>query len=104
FVRVNPVDGTIVTGFRYAAGEVQTIFQIFQGSGIRLSVVAEAETSISSNLKRSSGPKLDRAIEGDAKQIAALSEEGGVNYSKRRGWINYDHGERACPEPSRRVG
>ena len=51
FIRMNQADGRLITGFDFSDGQVRTNIQILQGSELRLRVVAEAETSTSSNLK-----------------------------------------------------
>jgi hypothetical protein len=87
FVRVSQTDRTTVTGFGLGSGQVRTHIQIFQGTGLSLRLVAEAETSTSSKLKPGLGPTLDSVIEGDAKRTAAQVAEKIADYYKRQGWI-----------------
>jgi len=88
FLRPNDRDRTMMTGFGIGDGQVRTKVQIMQGSGLRLGVVAESETSTKSNLRSLSGPIPAGIIEGEAKQIAAEVADRIIAYYKRRGWLN----------------
>jgi hypothetical protein len=87
FVRTSKTDRTTLTGFDLGDGQVRTNIQILQGTGSTLRVVAEADTSTSSNLKPGLGPALDAAIKGDAKRTASHVAEKIADYYKRQGWI-----------------
>ena len=88
FLRTNPRDGSTVAGFALGSGQVRTQLQIYQGTGIRLRLVAEGQTSTPSNLKSGLGNDAMRAaIEAEAKRTATQVADRFADYYKRQGWI-----------------
>lgn len=87
FLRTRPNDRSTLVGFGVRDGQVRTHIQIFQGTGYNLRLVAEAESTIESNLKLGSSPTTAAIIEADSKRAAAQVAERIADYYKRQGWI-----------------
>lgn len=87
FLRTRPNDRSRLVGFGFRDGQVRTHIQIFQGTGYNLRLVAEAESTIESNLKLGSGPTTAAIIEADSKRAAAQVAERIADYYERQGWI-----------------
>ena len=87
FLRRSQKDGSTLIGFGLGGGEVRARFQIFQGAGLNLRLVAEADITTPSNLKPTPGSTLDAAIAADAKKTAGQMANRIAEYYKREGWI-----------------
>jgi hypothetical protein len=88
FMRPGRPDGPMVAGFGVADGLVHTNIEIYQGTGLNLQVVAQAEIATTSNLSPKLNSAPDATIEADARQTATQVADRIVDYYKRRGWIN----------------
>jgi hypothetical protein len=86
FLRTSQRDGSTLVGFGLSRGQVRARIQIFQGTGISLGLVAEAETATTSSLKPGLGPMVGAAVEADAKRAAMEIAERIADYYKRQGW------------------
>jgi hypothetical protein len=87
FLRTRQSGRSTLVGFGVRDGQVRTHIQIFQGTGINLRLVADAESTIESNLKPGLGPTTAATVEADAKRAAAQVAERIMDYYKRQGWI-----------------
>lgn len=87
FLRKSSRSESILMGFGVGDGQVRTRVQIFHATGLKLGLVAEADTAAQSNLKTGSGPMRDAAIAADAKQVALQVADRVADYYRRRGWI-----------------
>jgi hypothetical protein len=87
FLRTRQSDRSTLVGFGLRDGKVRTHIQIFQGTGFNLRLVAEAQSTIESNLKPGLGPTTAAIVEADAKRTAAQVAERIEDYYKRQGWI-----------------
>ena len=81
-------DGSTLAGFGLGDGQVRARIQIFQGAGLQLRLVAEAESATQTSLKSGSGARLPGAVETDARRTAAQVADKIADYYKRQGWIN----------------
>jgi hypothetical protein len=86
FLRMSESDRTMITGFAIADGQVRTKIQVWQGSGLQATVVAEAETSTATSLRPGTA-NTSAIIDGDAKRTAAQIADRIVDYYNRRGWL-----------------
>ena len=92
FLRTSQRDGTTLAGFGLGGGEVRTQVQIYQGTGLNLRLVAEAETATPSNLKPGIGittvgnEAVLATVQADAKRTATAVVERITDYYKRQGW------------------
>jgi hypothetical protein len=87
FLRTRQSDRSTLVGFGFRDGQVRTHIQIFQGTGYNLRLVAEAQSTIESNLKPGLGSSLAATVEADAKRTAVQVAERIADYYKRQGWI-----------------
>lgn len=74
-----------VVGFALGAREVRTRIQIFQGTGLDLRLVSEAESVTQSTLER--GTTASGAVEADAKRAAQALAERVAAYYRKQGWL-----------------
>jgi hypothetical protein len=74
-----------VVGFALGEREVRTRIQIFQGTGLDLRLVSEAESVTQSSLER--GATASGAVEADAKRVAQALAERVVAYYRKQGWL-----------------
>ena len=86
FLRTSQRGGSTLVGFGLSDGRVRARIQIFQGTGLSLGLVAEAETATPSSLKPGSGPMVGATVEADAKRAATEIAERVADYYKRQGW------------------
>ncbi len=86
FLRMSESDRTMITGFAIADGQVRTKIQVWQGSGLQATVVAEAETSTATSLRPGTA-NTPATIDADAKRTAAQIADRIVDYYNRRGWL-----------------
>ena len=87
FLRTRQSDRSTLVGFGFRDGQVRTHIQIFQGTGVTLRLVAEAESTTESNLKPGLSPTTAAIVEADAKRTAVQVAEKIADYYKRQGWI-----------------
>ena len=87
FLRTSQKDGSTLVGFGLGGGQVRARIQIFQGTGLNLRLVSEADITTPSNLKPTSGSTLDAAIGTDAKTTAVQVANRIAEYYRRQGWI-----------------
>jgi hypothetical protein len=87
FLRRSQKDGSTLVGFGLGGGAVRARFQIFQGTGLNLRLVAETDITTPSNLKPTPGSTLDAAIAADAKKTAGQMANRIAEYYRREGWI-----------------
>ena len=76
----------MLVGFGIAR-QVFTHVRIFQGTGLRLGLVAEADVATKSNLQSGLGPLLEDTVQADAKRTATEIAERIADYYRRQGWI-----------------
>lgn len=88
FLRKSRSDGSTLAGFGLGDGQVRARIQIFQGAGLQLRLVGEAESATQTNLKPGSGAQVGGAVETDARRTAAQVADKIADYYKRQGWIN----------------
>ena len=86
FLRTGQGVGNTLIGFGLRGGQVRARIQIFQGTGVNLGLVAEAETVTPSSLKPGLGPMLGATVEADAKRTATEIAERIADYYRRQGW------------------
>ena len=84
FMRSGPGTDNVV-GFALGAREVRTRIQIFQGTGLDLRLVSEAESVTQSTLER--GTTASGAVEADAKRAAQALAERVAAYYRKQGWL-----------------
>jgi Domain of unknown function (DUF4410) len=87
FLRTSRSDGSTLAGFGLGDGQVRARIQIFQGAGLQLRLVAEAESATQTNLTPGSGARPAGAVETDARRTAAQVADKIADYYKRQGWI-----------------
>jgi len=87
-LRKSRSDGSTLAGFGLGDGQVRARIQIFQGAGLQLRLVAEAESATETSLKPGLGARLPGAVETDARRTAAQVADKIADYYKRQGWIN----------------
>jgi hypothetical protein len=87
FMRIDPSKRTTQTlvGFGFGGSEVRTHIQIFQGTGLKLSLVGEADTVTPSSVKAGTTPGA--TVDADAGRIAKEVAERVTNYYRQEGWI-----------------
>jgi hypothetical protein len=88
FLRTSRSDGSTLAGFALGDGQVRARIQIFQGAGLQLRLVAEAESATRTSIKPGSGARVADAVETDARRTAAQVADKIADYYKRQGWIN----------------
>jgi hypothetical protein len=76
--------GDNVVGFALGAREVRTRVQIFQGKGLDLRLVSEAESVTPSSLTQGA---TTEAISADAKRAAQALAERVTAYYRKQGWV-----------------
>ena len=76
--------GDNVVGFALGAREVRTRIQIFQGKGLDLRLVSEAESVTPSSLTQGA---TTEAISADAKRVAQMLAERVAEYYRTQGWL-----------------
>jgi hypothetical protein len=73
-------------GFTLRGGQVRTLVQLFQGTGLKLQLVGEGETVTPSRLKP--GTAVDATtVDADAKRTAQILAERITGYYRQEGWI-----------------
>lgn len=87
FLRTSQKDGSTLVGFGLGGGQVRARIQIFQGTGLNVRLVAEADITTPSNLKPTPGSTLDAAIATDARKTAGQVANRIAEYYRRQGWI-----------------
>jgi hypothetical protein len=77
--------GSNTVGFALRGGQVRTRVQLFQGTGLKMQLVGEGETSTPSGLKP--GATGDATVDADAKRTAQVLTERIAGYYRQEGWI-----------------
>lgn len=77
--------GSNAVGFALRDRQVRTLVQVFQGSGLKLQLVAEGETITPSGLKP--GAAGEAAVDADAKRTAQVLADRIADYYRQEGWI-----------------
>jgi hypothetical protein len=72
-------------GFALRDGQVRTLVQLFQGTGLKLQLVGEGEIVTPSGLKP--GTAVDATVDADAKRNAQVLAERIAGYYRQEGWI-----------------
>jgi hypothetical protein len=88
FVRINAKDQSTVTGFDFSDGQLRAKIQIWQGGGLGMTLVAEADTVTRTEMKSGPAPIPTTTIEADAKKTATQLAGRIIEYYKKRGWIS----------------
>jgi uncharacterized protein DUF4410 len=85
FMRIDPRAGTAVVGFGFSGSGVRTHVQVFQGAGLSLSLVGEADAVTPSGLTAGTAPGA--TVDADAGHIAKDVADRVINYYRQQGWI-----------------
>jgi hypothetical protein len=72
-------------GFGLSDNQIRTRIQIFQGTGVDVRLVSEAESVTQSSLER--GATASGAVEADAKRAAQALAERVATYYRKQGWL-----------------
>ncbi|MGE5305139.1 MAG: DUF4410 domain-containing protein [Alphaproteobacteria bacterium] len=86
FLRSGGSDSSVTTvGFVLRGGQVRTRVQLFQGTGLKMQLVGEGETTTPSGLKP--GATAEATIDADARRTAQALAERIAGYYRQEGWI-----------------
>ena len=77
--------GSSTVGFTLRDRQLRTQVQVFQGTGLKLQLVAEGETITPSGLKP--GTVGEATVDADAKRTAQVLAERIADYYRQEGWI-----------------